>query len=181
MKNMMISLLSIVIVYIAYKSVPILIYKYKRYTAHTKAINTIAPDANASTLEGKVWHMKEQQGKNIIVVFWGSYCHPCLAEIPHIQELYQKYKDNDNLEIITYSFDLSQNSEALKKFIDDKNITYPVLLEKYPQDSEKNFAKKFEVIGVPSIWFIDKNGIVLASNRRSIEEIMPFIKKYLHQ
>jgi thiol-disulfide isomerase/thioredoxin len=168
-----------VILFISYKTIPILVYKYKRYTAHTKAINTKAPDANASTLEGQIWQMKEQKGKNIIVVFWASYCHPCLAEIPHIKELYQKYKDNDKLEIITYSFDLSQNIQALKEFIHDKNITYPVLIEKYPQNSEKNFAAKFEVIGVPSIWFIDKNGTVLASNRRSLEEIIPFIKKHL--
>jgi thiol-disulfide isomerase/thioredoxin len=175
MKNIILTLAILVAFYIAYKGFPYLIYKYKMYTANTKGLNTKAPNAKATTIDQKTWSVEENLGKNIVVIFWSSYCPPCIAEIPHIRELYERH--TDDLEIVSYSLDLSQDVEALKAYIDDKNITYPVLVEKYPQDSENNFAKKFEVFGAPSIWFIDKKGTILASNRRSIKEIIPFIKK----
>jgi thiol-disulfide isomerase/thioredoxin len=176
MKNIILTLTVLMFAYVAYKGYPYLVYKYKMYTASSKGINTKAPNAKASTIDGKEWSVKNNLGKNIIVVFWSSYCPPCIAEIPHIRELYEKHKDDDNLEIVSYSLDLSQDVDTLKPYIKEKNIPYPVLVEKYPQNSKDNFAKKFEVFGAPSIWFIDKKGTILASNRRSIKEVIPFIK-----
>jgi len=176
MKNIVLALAVVMFAFIAYKGYPYVVYKYKMYMAKTKGLKTKAPNAKAETLDGSTWSVKENLGKNIIVVFWSSYCPPCIAEIPHIRELYQEHKDDDSLEIVSYSLDLSQDPEALKPYIEDKNIPYPVLVEKYPQESKDNFAKKFEVFGAPSIWFIDKSGTILASNRRSIKEVIPFIK-----
>ncbi len=163
--------------YILYRGYPYAEYYYKMYTASTKGINTKAPDAKAHTIDGKEWSVKSNLGKNIIVVFWSSYCPPCIAEFPHIQKIYDKYKDDESIEIVSYSLDLSLDVEALKPYIKDKGINYPVLVDNNPVESEENFAKKFEVFGAPSFWFIDKEGTILASNRRSIEEMLPFIEK----
>jgi thiol-disulfide isomerase/thioredoxin len=113
----------------------------------------------------------------MIVIFWSSYCPPCIKEIPHIRKIYDQYKDDKGIEIISYSLDLSLDKDALEKYVVDKNITYPVLVDMSTPNSDENFAKKFEVFGAPSIWFIDKKGTILASNRRSIEEVLPFIKR----
>lgn len=167
----------IVTVYVVYRGYPIVKYYYKMYTASSKGINTKAPDAKAFTMDGKKWSVKSNLGKNIIVVFWSSYCPPCMAEIPRIQKIYDKYKDDESIEIVSYSLDLSLDPEALKPYIKNKGITYPVLVDHNQSNSEENFAKKFEVFGAPSFWFIDKKGTILASNRRSIEDMLPFIEK----
>jgi peroxiredoxin len=140
------------------------------YTASSKGLDTKAPDAKAHTIDGKQWSLKSHRGKTIIIVFWSSYCPPCMAEIPHINEIYNKYKNDDSIEIVSYSLDLSTDSSALKKFIEKKGIDYPVLLS-------ENLAKEFHVFGAPSFWVINKKGIIVASNRRSIKEILPFIQK----
>lgn len=177
MKYLLTTLALLISGYVLYKGVPTLHYYYKMYTASSKGLNTQAPNAKAHTLEGEEWSVKEHLGKNIIVVFWSSYCPPCIAEFPHIQEIYDRYKDDESIEIVTYSLDLSLDPEALKPYMKDKGIAYPVLVDNNPIDSDENFAKKFEVFGAPSFWFIDQKGTILASNRRSIEEMLPFIEK----
>ena len=177
MKYILSILVLLISVYVVYKGVPFVQYYYKLYTASSKGINTKAPDAKAHTLDGKVWSVKSNLGKNIIVVFWSSYCPPCIKEFPHIQKIYDKYKNDESIEIVTYSLDLSLDAEALKAYVKEKDINYPVLLDNSPSGSEENFAKKFEVFGAPSFWFIDKEGTIVASNRRSIQEMLPFIEK----
>ncbi len=177
MKYLLAILAVIISIYVIYRGYPILEYYYKKYTASSKGLNTQAPNAKAHTIEGKEWSVKANLGKNIIIVFWSSYCPPCIREFPHIQKLYDKYKDDESVEIVSYSLDLSLDLEALKPYVKDKGIAYPVLVDSYPIDSEENFAKKFEVFGAPSFWFIDKTGTILASNRRSIEEMLPFLER----
>lgn len=177
MKYLLAILAIVISIYVIYRGYPIVEYYYKKYTASSKGINTKAPNAKAFTIDGKEWSVKSNLGKNIIIVFWSSYCPPCIAEFPHIQKIYDKYKDDESVEIVSYSLDLSLDSQALKPYIKDKGINYPVLFDPNAANSEENFAKKFEVFGAPSFWFIDKKGTILASNRRSIEEMLPFLEK----
>jgi thiol-disulfide isomerase/thioredoxin len=177
MKYLFAILAVVVSIYVIYRGYPIVQYYYKKYTASSKGLNTKAPNAKAFTMDGKEWSVKANLGKDIIIVYWSSYCPPCIAEFPKIQKIYDKYKDDKSVEIVTYSLDLSLDPEMLKPYIKNKGINYPVLIDHNPIDSEENFAKKFEVFGAPSFWFIDKKGTILASNRRSIEEMLPFIEK----
>jgi thiol-disulfide isomerase/thioredoxin len=128
-------------------------------------------------MDGKEWSIKAHHGKKILIVFWSSYCPPCIREFPYIQKVYDKHKDDKNLEIVTYSLDLSLAPDSLKQYIKDKDINYPVLVDDKPIESKENFAKMFDVFGAPSFWVIDEKGIIQASNRRSIEEILPFLEK----
>jgi len=176
MKYLLTTLALLASIYVFYKGIPYVQYYYKMYTASSNGLNTKAPDVKAKTIDGKEWSIKSHLGKNIIVVFWSSYCPPCIREFPYIQKVYDKYKDDDSVEIVTYSLDLSLDEKALKSYIAEKDINYPVLIDIYTADSEDNFAKKFEVFGAPSFWVIDKKGIVVASNRRSIEDVLQFIE-----
>lgn len=55
-------------------------------------VNDIAPDFSLQTIEGKEFLLSKTKGKYIVLDFWGSWCIPCLAGLPKMKELYEKYR-----------------------------------------------------------------------------------------
>ncbi|WP_431029213.1 TlpA family protein disulfide reductase [Lysinibacillus sp. LZ02] len=114
----------------------------------------IAPDFTLQTLTGESVTLSDLKGKKVILNFWASWCPPCRAEMPHLQEYYEKYADADNVTIIaantTYN---DQGAENVQKFVNSYDITFPVLL--MPED---NIIKLYEVLTIPSTLMIDTEG-----------------------
>jgi thiol-disulfide isomerase/thioredoxin len=84
-----------------------------------------APEFKVSTLEGKPLSLADYKGKVILLNFWATWCGPCRAEIPDLVQLQNKYKDQ--LQIIGLVVD-DDDREAIKKFVDEFGINYPVAL-----------------------------------------------------
>jgi thiol-disulfide isomerase/thioredoxin len=84
-----------------------------------------APEFKLNTLEGKPLSLADYKGKVILLNFWASWCGPCRAEIPDLVELQNKYKDQ--LQIIGLVVD-DEDEDAIKKFVTDFGINYPVAL-----------------------------------------------------
>jgi thiol-disulfide isomerase/thioredoxin len=84
-----------------------------------------APDFKVTTLEGKPLSLADYKSKVILLNFWATWCGPCRAEIPDLVELQSKYKDQ--LQIIGLVVD-DDDQEAIKKFVEEFRINYPVAL-----------------------------------------------------
>jgi thiol-disulfide isomerase/thioredoxin len=82
-----------------------------------------APSFKLDTQEGKPLSLADYKGKVILLNFWATWCGPCRAEVPDLVELQNKYKDQ--LQIIGLVVD-DDDQEAIKKFIDEYGINYPV-------------------------------------------------------
>ncbi len=86
------------------------------------------------TVNGKKINMKvtetgfnfeQYKGKAVLLDFFGPHCPPCLAEMPHLVELQKKKKDN--LVILGVQVQMQMPEEALKSFIKEKGLNYPVV------------------------------------------------------
>lgn len=66
------------------------------------------------------------KGKVVFINFWASWCPPCRAEFPSIQEFYEKYKSNPDLVFLTVNLD--DNPELGKIYLNDKNFTLPFIV-----------------------------------------------------
>jgi len=175
MKQIVIFLILIAFIALSYKLYPRIKGRYLRYVEESKVIDTKAPNREMKTLNGEKWSFKQHLGKKIVMIFWAKSCKYCIKEIPNINKFYNKHKDDNNLEIMSYSRDLSLDTTKLKEFIDEKSITYPILIEPNLLDKKKNFLKEFKVFGLPSIWVIDEEGNMIVANLRSIDEVLDFI------
>ncbi|MET3114924.1 thiol-disulfide isomerase/thioredoxin [Pedobacter sp. CG_S7] len=74
--------------------------------------------------EGKTIKLSEQRGKVVFINFWATWCPPCIAEMPSIDNLYLKYKDNKNVMFIMV--DVDGKYAASSAFMKNKGFSLPV-------------------------------------------------------
>lgn len=60
-------------------------------------------DFRYATLEGEEKHVSELKGKVVFVNFWGTWCIPCVAEMPTVQQLYNQFKADTNVVFVIAS------------------------------------------------------------------------------
>ncbi|UKJ07646.1 TlpA disulfide reductase family protein [Solitalea lacus] len=118
-----------------------------------------APDFAYPDLNGKKWGPKDFKGKYVIVDFWASWCGPCRQEIPHLKEVYKKYKDK-GLEILAVSVDAQP--EKWKKAMDEEKMAWPQI---NAQDS-KPVMSSYLFSGIPYLVLLDKEGRIIEKNLR---------------
>jgi thiol-disulfide isomerase/thioredoxin len=85
-----------------------------------------APDFKLNDLDGKPLSIAAARGNVVLLNFWATWCGPCREEIPDLIGLQAKYKDR--LQIIGISVDDDDEAEAVKKFVEQTGINYPVAL-----------------------------------------------------
>lgn len=94
----------------------------------------------------------ETEEKPMIVEFWATWCPPCRASIPHLNEIYAKYKDK-GLQIVGIT---DEDRAKIKKFEKEVPIEYAVGL-----DANGKYAKPFGIQGIPHAVLVDKTGKVV--------------------
>ncbi|SMO56434.1 TlpA disulfide reductase family protein [Solitalea koreensis] len=118
-----------------------------------------APDFAYPDLQGKKWGPKDFKGKYLIVDFWASWCGPCRQEIPHLKEVYKKYKDK-GLDILAVSVDAIP--EKWKKAMEEEKMAWPQI---NAQES-KPVMESYLFSGIPYLVLIDKEGRIIEKNLR---------------
>ena len=71
---------------------------------------------------GQPYNLNQAQGKVIFLNYWATWCPPCIAEMPSIQKLYDKYKGNPDIEFI---FATTDPKETVDKFMSDNDYQLP--------------------------------------------------------
>ena len=116
-----------------------------------------------------------------IVEFWATWCGPCRATIPHLNELYQKFKDKGVIAIGQDVWDQDDGVAAFVKKMGDQ-MTYRVALDDKSQETNGfmavNWMKAAEQNGIPTAFVIDKQGRIawighpMGLDEKTLEEIL---------
>jgi thiol-disulfide isomerase/thioredoxin len=112
-----------------------------------------APDIAGIDLAGQPVALHQVQGKVVLVNFWATWCAPCMAELPALEQLYKSLR-GQGFTVVGIAVD--DSLENIKEAVSQNGITYPVLLD------EKGKSKRlFELKGFPESFVLDAHKKVM--------------------
>src|SRR5579862_1812525 len=116
-----------------------------------------APDFSLQSTEGKTVHLSDYLGKNVVLIdFWSTTCDPCMAEMPHLVDLYKAKKDKGFV-ILAISLDGPESLADVNRVVHDKEMIFPVLL-----DQETTVVARYNPKReMPFAVLIDKTGAIV--------------------
>jgi len=115
-----------------------------------------APVFEVTTLDGQKFSLKEQQGKVVVLDFFATWCGPCLAEMPHFDEMKEKYRDNPQVAFVSLSID--DGAELWKNNVEKRNAGGIQWL------INRNKLDAYNIVGIPRTLLIDKNFKIVDMN-----------------
>lgn len=126
----------------------------------------IAADFELKNMSGETVKLSDYRGQKVFLNFWASWCPPCKVEMPHMENYYNNYKDSDNIEIVAVNMTTKERTVGnVRKFVDSYGLTFPVLL-----DEEGKVEKLYSILGYPTTFIINEEGIVVDAFSTSVDE-----------
>lgn len=112
-----------------------------------------------------LWSFEEYPNKIVLVNFFATWCPPCKAEIPHLNNLLAKYPND--FQVISVVVEQNKSNEDLATFIAEHNIKYPITNS--PENFE--FANAVGgVDGIPAMFLYDKTGKLIMNYVGAVQE-----------
>lgn len=129
-------------------------------------------------LSGTTLDWESYRGKVVLIDFWATWCVPCVADLPNVKALYDKYHSL-GFEVIGVSLDHSHHE--LESFVKQNSLPWEQVFDAKIQDTNKRpspMATKFSVASIPTAFLVDRDGKVLSIEARA-RELDPVLKKML--
>lgn len=120
------------------------------------AVGTKAPNFTLPTIDGKTFTLANNfraPGRVVVLDLWATWCPPCRAEIPHLIDLKNKFK-NKRVTIVGVSLDKSKTEVV--DFAKQQGINY--ILAHDPNGDK--VSGPYQVRGIPATYIIDKKGVI---------------------
>lgn len=135
----------------------------------------VAPDFALMDVNDKPLKFSDVIGKGKVVYLdvWATWCGPCCAEIPHVEELVKQYAGNPNIEFISISLD-----DNIGKWKNKLKADKPEWRQFVAPDGMKSeLCKEYQITGIPRFMLFDKEGKIITTNapRASDSEIQNFL------
>jgi thiol-disulfide isomerase/thioredoxin len=116
---------------------------------------------NVTDLNGNDLSLEKYRGKVILLDFWAVWCGPCIAEMPNVKQVYEKYKDA-NFQIIGISLD--ENRNTLVGYLEKEGITWPQFFD--GKGWRNQVAAMYGISAIPHTYLIDGEGVIRKANVR---------------
>lgn len=133
--------------------------------APTETPVSLAPDFTLKDKAGTFYTLSQYTGKVVVLNFWASWCPPCKAEMPELEALNIKWREEHSKEdgdktapvflTINMTDGMQETKEKALKFLSDNKYTFTTLF-----DEESNAAIAYEIYAIPTTVIIGKDGAV---------------------
>ena len=131
----------------------------KKPSSREMKVTTIDFESNMlqfSDLEDNIFSIQNFKGKNLFINYWATWCNPCLAEMPYMAELYEKYKDEEDIIFLYLS---REKLETIKDYIPKDKSLQQLPIYKIVTDDEF-----FATSGIPTTFIVNSDGEVIVKD-----------------
>jgi cytochrome c biogenesis protein CcmG/thiol:disulfide interchange protein DsbE len=111
-----------------------------------------APDFQFQGGDEQPTSLSDFQGSPVLLNFWASYCSPCVAEMPLLQQIYDEWQEKG---LVLLAVNIQESSSDVGAFMQNKGLSFPVVL-----DSSGALAGQYGIQYIPTTFFIDSYGII---------------------
>lgn len=118
----------------------------------TADIGNPAPQFELGLLGGDHLSLADLKGKVVMLNFWATWCGPCRVEMPEMQRVYERYKD-EGFEVVAVN--LQETEVAVSGFVNQLGLTFPVVY-----DLTGEVFDTYLVRPLPTSYFVDREGII---------------------
>jgi peroxiredoxin len=114
----------------------------------------LAPDFTLETTTGGTITLSDLRGTAVLINLWATWCPPCRAEMPAIEEVYNQYKD-EGFVVLAVNMTYQDTFADIAPFVDEYGLTFPILLDK-----TGSVGSAYQLRSLPSSFFIDRDGTI---------------------
>nr|WP_299340093.1 TlpA disulfide reductase family protein [Allomuricauda sp.] len=107
-----------------------------------------------SNAEGKSLNFSELEGKVVLINFWATWCPPCVAEMPSLNDLYTDYQDK-----VAFVFVASDKEEKVASFMTKRGYQFPVYFE--TSSTPQQLVSK----SIPATFILNKSGELVVEEK----------------
>jgi cytochrome c biogenesis protein CcmG/thiol:disulfide interchange protein DsbE len=113
-------------------------------------VGSPAREFELESLSGKTVSLQDLRGKPVVLNYWATWCIPCEAEMPLLQESFERYP---GMEVLGINF--AEHPADVQAFVDKQALTFEILL-----DPRAIIQSLYRVRGYPTTYFVDGEGII---------------------
>ena len=118
-------------------------------------VGGIAPEIDADDLEGKRMKLSDHRGKVVMVVFWGSWCGPCMRMVPREKSLWERHRDQP---FVLLGVNCGDKLQVAKKTVADKKMGWPSWYD--GEEIRGPIETDYDVPHWPRVFLIDAKGVI---------------------
>jgi thiol-disulfide isomerase/thioredoxin len=122
------------------------------FPTSTPAAALLAPDFTATALTGEIYTLNALRGRWVILNFWATWCVPCVAEMPALQQIADTYEDT----VVLLGINLRETIETVAPFVSKHELRFPILIQ--PDDV---MLLNYQVVGLPQTLLISPSGEIV--------------------
>jgi cytochrome c biogenesis protein CcmG/thiol:disulfide interchange protein DsbE len=136
----------------------------------------------AFDLAGKPSHLSDLKGKVVVLNFWGSWCEPCVEEIPSLDRLQRRIASRNG---VVLGVAADEDPAAFQKFLRDQVVTFPTYRDPATKENRSAIALSYGTSMVPETYIIDRHGKIarkfIGFQRWDSPDMLAYIDSLLSQ
>jgi thiol-disulfide isomerase/thioredoxin len=135
-----------------------------------------APEIDGLDMNGKPLKLSDYRGKVVMLVFWGSWCGPCMAQVPIERELVERFKGQP---FALLGIDCEADRNTGREVMARERMTWPSWFD--GTQGTGPIVSRYHIRGYPSVFVIDAKGVIRSRAGAGYEAVIERLLNELRQ